>query len=395
MMLDRNLLQQAARWAVEVEYAGLPEYTAAFKDAATVKGIYPKTDNHEWTPGFCTGQYWLAYELTGKQAFRTAASAQIDSFLKRVEQKRDTDTHDMGFIYIPSCMAAYRLTGDGKARRALLLAADCLLQRFREKGQFIQAWGPLDAADNYRMIIDCMLNVPLLYLAQRFTGQEKYGAAGLAHTQTAIHYLIRPDASVYHTYYFDPQTGKPLKGVTHQGYSDDSFWARGQAWAIYGLALAYRQWRKEEYRQLFCRTTDFFLNKLPPDGVPYWDLIFQTGSEPKDSSAAAIAVCGILDMLPFLGPERERYETSADRILQSLITGYAVRQAAPGRGLLQHGVYGKSSPYNTVQDSGVDECNGWGDYFYLESLTRRLIDWKPYWYGDESDFGQEQNRTDQ
>lgn len=373
-------LQQAVKWATDVEYACLPDYTEMFKDAASEKGIYPKTDNHEWTPGFCTGQYWLSYELTKDPSFQKAASQQIDSFLERVEQRKDTDTHDMGFIYIPSCMAAYKLTSDMKAKRALLLAADCLLERFQEKGQFIQAWGPLGRTDNYRMIIDCMLNVPLLYLAEKMTGKKEYGEAGLAHTETAIKYLIRPDGSVYHTFYFEPETGKPLKGVTHQGYKDDSFWARGQAWAIYGLALAFRRWKKEEYRDLFYKTTDFFLDKLPDDGVPYWDLIFQSGTEPKDSSAAAIAVCGILDMLPFAGEHKERYEQAADRILDSLISYYAVREAEPGKGLLLHGVYGKSSPYNTVKDAGIDECNCWGDYFYLEALTRKLIDWKSYWY---------------
>lgn len=378
--MEQYLLQEAVRWAEDVERACLSEYTDAFKDAASENEIYPKTDNHEWTPGFCTGQYWLSYELTGNEAFQKAAERQIGSFLERVEQKKDTDTHDMGFIYIPSCMAAYRLTADEKAERAVLLAADCLLKRFQEKGKFIQAWGPLGAADNYRMIIDCMLNVPLLYLAEQMTGDKKYGAAGLAHTETSVKYLIRPDGSVYHTFYFDPETGKPLKGVTHQGYSNDSFWARGQAWAVYGLALAYRRWKKEEYRELFYKTADFFLKKLPEDGVPYWDLVFQEGTEPRDSSAAAIAVCGILDMLPFLGEQKERYEREADRILHSLISHYTVREAAPGKGLLLHGVYGKSSPYNTVKDSGIDECNCWGDYFYLEALARKRMDWKPYWY---------------
>ena len=136
-------------------------------------------------------------------------------------------------------MAAYKLTGNETAKKAALLAADRLCTRFQEKGQFLQAWGALGAKDNYRLIIDCLLNLPLLYWASEVTGQLRYREIALAHTATSMANLVRPDHSTYHTFFFDPETGAPLRGSTQQGYRDGSAWARGQAWGVYGMALAY------------------------------------------------------------------------------------------------------------------------------------------------------------
>ncbi len=359
----------------------LPAFTHAFRDAASVNNFYQPVDNFEWTPGFCTGQYWLAYEHTGEAAFREAALTQADSFLWRAENHIGMDNHDMGFLYTPSCVAAYKLAGSENGKKAALLAADALLARFREKGQFFQAWGAPGAADNYRMIIDCLLNLPLLYWATEITGQPVYREKALAHTKTSLNHLFRADGSTCHTFFFDGETGAPLRGVTHQGRHDGSAWARGQAWGVYGLALAYRYSREPRCADVFCRVTDFFIARLPEDSVPYWDLEFTDGDgEPKDSSAAAIAACGMLEMAKYLPPETaRRYSAKAHAIADSLARGYAVRDAAVSNGLLLHGVYNKSTPENTVLDQGVDECTVWGDYFWMELLTRLAGDWESYW----------------
>lgn len=359
----------------------LPIFTDHFQDSNSVNNFYPPTENVEWTTGFCTGEYWLAYELTGKNEFREAALRQVNSFLERIEKHIDVDHHDMGFLYSPSCVAAYMLTGSETGKKAALLAADHLMSRFQSKGQFIQAWGELGAEDNYRLIIDCLLNVPLLFWATDVTGDEKYRNVALAHTKTSVSCVVRPDNSTYHTYFFDPQTGAPMKGVTRQGYRDGSAWARGQAWGVYGMALSYRHTKDPMCIELFERVTDFFLDRLPADGVPYWDLDFKDGDgEPKDSSAAAAAVCGMLEMAQYLSAEKAyQYENAAKRILASLMRHYAVKSPEESNGLLLHGVYAKSSEFNPVEDRGVDECNTWGDYFYLEALTRVTLDWKPYW----------------
>ncbi len=378
----REQVEQAIKSCTKQLECNIPKFTESFQASSSENNFYMPIDNVEWTTGFCTGEYWLAYELTGSNIFRKAALRQVDSFLRRIERKIDVNHHDMGFLYTPSCVAAYKLTGSEVGKKAALLAADNLLARFQKKGQFLQAWGELGAPDNYRLIIDCLLNLPLLYWASDMTGDEKYRMAALAHTKTSLTNLIRPDNSTYHTYFFDRNTGAPLRGVTHQGYRNGSAWARGQAWGIYGTALSYRYTRNEHCIHLFERLTDFFLSRLPADHVPYWDLEFKDGDgEPKDSSAGAIAVCGILEMCEYLPEEAaKKYRNAASSILTSLMKNYAVQTCEQSNGLLLHGVYAKSSPYNSIpEDRGVDECNTWGDYFYLEALTRMSINWKSYW----------------
>ena len=359
----------------------LAEFTTQFQSSNSVHSFYEKSDNVEWTTGFCTGEYWLAWEHTHDDAFKKAALCQVDSFLQRIENKIDVDHHDMGFLYVPSCVAAYKLTGSGTAKKAALLAADQLCSRFQEKGQFLQAWGALGAKENYRLIIDCLLNVPLLYWASEVTGNPRYREIALAHTATSMAHLVRPDHSTYHTYFFDPETGTPVRGSTQQGYRDGSAWARGQAWGVYGMALAYFYTRDTKCIELFREVTDYFIARLPEDGIPYWDLTFIDGDEPRDSSAAAIAACGMLAMAPHLEEkEAAHYRAVAEQLAAALVEHCAVRDPAVSNGLLLHGVYAKNSPYNPIPaDRGVDECNTWGDYFYMELLTRLTTDWKMYW----------------
>lgn len=381
--MERGKLEKAAQQAVSILKENLKDYTEKFPASNSENQYYPITENVEWTTGFCTGLYWLAYELTKEEAFKKSAEIQVESFYKRIEEKIDVDHHDMGFLYTPSCVAAYQLTGSKNAKDAALMAADQLISRFQEKGQFIQAWGTLGAEDNYRLIIDCLLNLPLLYWASDVTGDEKYRDIAIRHTNTSISNLVREDYSTYHTYFFDRFTGEPVRGVTAQGYKDDSAWARGQAWGIYGTALAYRYTKEIRCADLFKKVTDFYIRHLPKDRVPYWDLSFSDGNdEPKDSSAAAVAVCGIMEMCDNKGLEEEErkvYLKKAEEMLESLIDSYAVKSTEKSNGILMHGVYAKSSPYNSVSDRGVDECNIWGDYFYMEALVRSLKEWKSYW----------------
>ena len=348
-----------------------------FPSSATRNQTYGVIDNIEWTDGFWTGLLWLCYEYTGDDAFKNLALKNVDSFLNRVEKRIELDHHDLGFLYSLSCVAGYKLTGSAEGRKAGLLAADKLMERFQEKGGFIQAWGELGARDNYRLIIDCLLNIPLLHWAFLETGKPVYRNAAMRHYEAACNNVIRDDASAYHTFYFDPETGEPLKGVTRQGYSDDSAWARGQAWGIYGIPLNYRYVKDDSAFNLFKGMTNYFLNRLPEDEVGYWDLIFTDGSnQSRDSSAAAIGVCGIHEMLKYL-PEVESdkntYRHAMHCILRSLMERYTAPEIKPGNPVLLHGVYSWHS------GKGVDEGNIWGDYYYMEALMRFYKDWNLYW----------------
>lgn len=364
------------RVADQVRY-NMEYFGTRFPSSATRNQTYGVIDNIEWTDGFWTGLLWLCYEYTGDDAFKNLALKNVDSFLNRVEKRIELDHHDLGFLYSLSCVAGYKLTGSAEGRKAGLLAADKLMERFQEKGGFIQAWGELGARDNYRLIIDCLLNIPLLHWAFLETGNPVYRNAAMRHYEAACNNVIRDDASAYHTFYFDPETGEPLKGVTRQGYSDDSAWARGQAWGIYGIPLNYRYVKDDSAFNLFKGMTNYFLNRLPEDEVCYWDLIFTDGSnQSRDSSAAAIGVCGIHEMLKYL-PEVESdkntYRHAMHCILRSLMERYTAPEIKPGNPVLLHGVYSWHS------GKGVDEGNIWGDYYYMEALMRFYKDWNLYW----------------
>jgi unsaturated chondroitin disaccharide hydrolase len=374
-------IQQAFDWAINQVKTYLPDFTSSFPYSHSENNFYAKSENVEWTTGFWTGIVWLCYEKTQNEDFKIAAESQVHSFFNRIVNKIDTNHHDMGFLYSPSCVAAYKLTGNEEGRKAALLAADNLISRFQSVGQFIQAWGNLGDEDNYRLIIDCLLNLPLLFWASETTKDDKYKEVALAHIDTAMKVIIRDDDSTYHTYYFDKKTGLPTKGITRQGYRDGSAWSRGQAWGIYGSAIAYHYTKNEKYFDLFKRMTNFFLTHLPQDLLPYWDFDFSTGStEPRDSSASAIAICGMLEMSKYL-PEKESlyYTTKAKELLNVLIDTCAVKDTSVSNGLLLHGTYARKSPYNPCNDRGVDECNTWGDYYYLEALMRLSKDWDSYW----------------
>ncbi|MBW4803750.1 glycoside hydrolase family 88 protein [Loigolactobacillus coryniformis] len=350
-----------------------------FPTPATVSNHYQPMKNTEWTNGFWTGMLWLAYEYTGDAKYRQLAEKNVASFTTRIQEKIAVDHHDLGFLYSPATVSAYKLTGNAIARETSILAAKQLATRFQPRGNFIQAWGAKGADDNYRLIIDALLNIPLLYWASRESGDTKLKEMADNHYQTAIHTVFRENGSTYHTYFFDKKTGQPKYGATHQGYSNDSDWARGQAWGIYGTALHYYNTHDESTFPIFKSVTNYYLNRLPIDHVPFWDMIFnEKDNQPRDSSSAAIAVCGIQEMLKYLpetDPDNMVYRMAMHSMLKSLINNYMTTDfnstnAVP---LLQHGVYSWHS------GKGVDEGNLWGDYFYFEALIRFYKDWQLYW----------------
>ena len=238
-------------------------------------------------------------------------------------------------FFTGECWLAYEATGDEVFREAALRQVDSFAHRLAVN----------ENLDHHDL---GFLYTPSCVAAWRLTGSETARRAAL-------------EAAERLTKRYQP-TGRFL-----------------QAWGVLGMALACRFTGKAEYLDKFRATAKFFLERLPEDGVPYWDLIFTEGSEPRDSSAAAIAACGLYEALPLVTEaERPALQAAADRLLDALCTRCAA-PAVPGGGVLAHGVYCKASPYNTVKDYGVDECNLWGDYFYMEALVRRTRRWTPYW----------------
>jgi unsaturated chondroitin disaccharide hydrolase len=355
--------------------ANMAEFGDRYPGDTTVEDRYGlRAANTGWTTSFWPGALWLAYDLTGEDRYLRAAQSHVRSFAERVEQRLDLDTHDLGFLYTLSCVVPWGRTGDETARDAALAAADHLLKRVLDSAGIIQAWGDLsDPRQRGRTIIDSLMNTPLLFWSTEVTGDPRYADAARRHAAQLRDHILRPDDTTFHTFFWDIETGEPLRGETEQGSADDSCWARGQAWGIYGFALNFRHTGDPSFLLAARRCADYFLAHLPADHVAYWDLVFSDGSgEERDSSAAAIAASGLMELAQMLGAGElaEHYQAAANRILGSLIDGYSTAGHPRSNALILHGVYDK--PKNV----GVDEGNLWGDYFFLEALTRMT---RPGW----------------
>ncbi|GIP26817.1 glucuronyl hydrolase [Paenibacillus sp. J23TS9] len=340
---------------------------------------YEWGDNNDWIEGFYVGMMWLAYEYEQDPFYKEAAESYLANFKDRLDRHVALDHHDIGFLYSLSAVAEWRVTGSTAARDAALQAADKLLQRWRPRIGIIQAWGKEDDPDNGgRIIIDCLLNLPLLFWAHEQTGEAKYYDIAMQHALQSQKFLVRGDGSSYHTFYFHTENGNAHRGGTHQGYQDGSTWTRGQAWGIYGFALAYRYTKHEAFLDTSKRLARYFIEHLPEDAVVYWDFdVMVEEGTPRDSSASAIAACGLLELLDLTGgsdPDRTVFEDALNRSMKSLVEHYATTGQADAEGLLKHG------SYHVRGDRAPDDYMIWGDYFYLEALVRLEKGNKGYWY---------------
>lgn len=343
------------------------------------KKIYVPHDNDNWTHGMYTGCFLLAYELTGDKKFLDVATVQMASYQKRMDEKIKLNDHDVGFVYIPSCIAYYKVTGDKKIRDLAIAAAEHLYNySFSQKGGFVirSAWH-LQDYDANRTMMDTLMNIPLFYWAWEETGDKKFFDAANSQIDITERLLMREDGSSYHHYQFDIENHAPVKGLTFQGHRDESTWSRGHAWGISGFPIAYSYNKDKNLLLLHRDAVYYMLNHLPDDYVPYWDYDFIDGDEPRDSSAAVISVCGLLEACKYLAddvPEKAIYKTAAHKILNSIIDNYAGDIGEPYDGLVAH-VAG-AVPMN----SGLDMCATYGDFFFLEALLRLTKpDWKKYW----------------
>lgn len=378
---SKDKIDKALSEALRIVDRNLTRIGENFTEDESSNGRYVLSDNVRWTAAFLTGVLWIAYEITYEEKYRITAEKHVESFIDRVENKKYLDHHDMGFLYSLSCVSAYKLTGNERAKKAAIKAADLLADRFIEKGQFILAWGEVDSEERKKdgnfLIIDCLFNIPLLYWASSVTGDGRYKDIAKRHLETTVKYIIRDDGSSFHRFSFDYETGKPLGGGTVQGASDDSCWSRGQAWGIGGFALNYKETGNKDDVACFKSVLDFYLAHLPKDKVPFWDLIFTDGdAEPRDSSAAVIVICAVMEMAKYLpedDPDMPRYKEAAAEMFNSIIDNYAATYEMDCDGLILHGT--GSKPHNM----GVDECTVWGDYFYMEAIIRSLKDWDTYW----------------
>ncbi len=374
--VNKAWLDKEIRFVLKKIDENLETFKEKVPPAASENLMYIPEENTDWTASFWIGMLYLAYEYTSDEKYLDVINVQLESFKHRLKENIQLETHDIGFLYSLSTVAGYQVLGDQTARETAIKAADKLITRYHEKAKILQAWGDLsDPEQKGRMIIDCNMNLPLLYFAAKETGDRRYYDIAVNHAEQAAKYFVREDSSTFHTYYMDTETGEPLYGKTAQGYSDQSCWARGQAWGVYGFVLSYVHTGDKKFLDIAEKLAIYFLNRLPEDDICYWDLDFTEGNEERDSSAAAIMACGLLELskhLPISNEYREHYENAAIKMIKSLAENYTTKNVN-SNGILLHAVYSKPG------GNGVDECCIWGDYYYLEALIRTVMSWRMYW----------------
>lgn len=338
----------------------------AFADRFPTVGAgtqYVTTPNDNWLAAFWPGLLWLAYSATGDPAFRDRAEALLPTFVQRLDARVHI-THDLGFLYALSARAQWQLTGSQDAHRLALRAAADLARRYRPTGRYIQAWGPVgDPEDGGRIIIDTMMNVPLLFWSGEQTGDPHLQQIARDHVDIAAKHLVRADYSTAHTFFFDQETGAPLGAKTHQGYADDSLWSRGQGWAIHGFATAAQWTGSSDYRDIALNAAERFMAELPADHVATWDLrLPDDAPHYLDTSASAIAAAGMLRLARLLDPATSaQLHEHASTLLRALIDQH-LETHPDAQGLLRNGTYHAHKGY------GVNEYFICGDYFFLEAL---------------------------
>jgi hypothetical protein len=320
-----------------------------------------------WTTGFFPGSLWYLYEYSGDPLVMDAAMRRTSALFN--EQFNDSD-HDLGFKMYCSYGNGLRIAGDTSYRAVLLRSANSLMKRFDPKVGCIRSWGDYrDTTAPYLVIVDNMMNLELLFWAARQSGDSSYFKAAVVHADSTLVHHYRPDGSSYHVVEYDPSSGQVLKKRTHQGYADESAWARGQAWGLYGYVMSFRETGFRRYLDHAEKIAGFLINhpNLPADKIPYWD--FNAPEIPntyRDASAAAIMASALLELSQLSKREESKsYFGVAEQILLSLSShNYRSDPGENNNFLLKHSVGHLNAK------SEVDVPLSYADYYYIEALLR-------------------------
>lgn len=317
----------------------------------------------EWCAGFWPGVLWYDYENTRNEQIKENA----EKYTKSLEFLSQTPAfdHDLGFLVFCSYGNGYRLTGDKKFKDVILATADTLATLYNPNVGTILSWPRnVEMLGGHNTIMDNMMNLEMMFWAAKNGGDKSLYDKAVRHAEVTMEHHFRPDHSCYHVAVYDPETGAFLKGMTHQGYSDDSMWARGQAWAIYGYTMVYRETRDPKFLDFAQKVTDVYLDRLPEDMVPYWDFDDPSIPEaPRDASAAGVVASALLELQGYCDDEhKQTYKDAAVKMLASLSNDY--RSGDVRSSFLDHSVG------HMPAGSEIDASIIYADYYYLEALTR-------------------------
>lgn len=372
---------ETAEAQLKNQLVAVPE-PVAYPRTTGKDGKLKATKLNDWTEGFYPRCLWYVYEFSKDDFWKENAIKWTEAL---EPMKKTTHHHDVGFLMYCSFGNGYRLTGNEKYKDILIESANSLCTRYNDTVGCLESWNYRKAWNGkdewfYPVIIDNMMNLELLYFATKVTGDKKYADIATKHARTTAKNQFREDYSNYHVVNYDENTGEVLHKATCQGFSDNSAWARGQAWSIYGYTMVYRETKDRFFLDMAVKTAEFWLNhpNMPEDGIPYWD--FNAGQPgyvpdwdynpeqfkvvPRDASAAAIAASAFLELANYVN-DGEKYYNAAEHILKSLSSPDYL--AAPGTNnnfVLMHSV--GSIPHGNE----IDVPLVYADYYYLEALLR-------------------------
>ncbi|MGS2762187.1 glycoside hydrolase family 88 protein [Sinomicrobium sp. M5D2P9] len=348
------------------------------------RNIPPGTDEwrfveyEDWTSGFWPGILWYLYEYTGEEKWKREADG-FSRYLEPLSRRPATD-HDLGFQVFNSFGNGCRLTNNPEYKEIILRTADTLATLYNPTVGTILSWSrevPNMEWPQHNTIIDNMINLELLFWASKNGGGAELYDMAEQHARTTMQNHFREDFSVYHAVVYDTLTGEKIKAVTHQGYADESMWARGQAWAIYGYTMVYGETGKTEFLDFAHKVAKVYLDRLPDDLIPYWDFDAPgIPDEPRDASAAAIVASALIELSGYTDKEElsREYLNKAEAMLK-VLSGRKYRSGNGNSAFLLH------STGHKPNGSEVDYSIIYADYYYIEALVRlkKLREEKSEW----------------
>lgn len=323
-----------------------------------------KATKEEWTAGFWPGVLWYDYEATGNDSIKVEA----DKFTRSLEFLAETPAydHDLGFLVFCSYGNGYRLTGNEEYKNVVLAVADTLATLYKPAVGAILSWPRnVEMFGGHNTIMDNMINLEMLFWAAKNGGDRKLYDIAVSHADKTMQNQFRDDYTSYHVAVYDTVSGKCINRCTHQGYADSSMWARGQAWAIYGYTVVYRETKDPKYLEFAEKVTQAYLDRLPEDYIPYWDFSAPgIPDAPRDASAACVVASALLEMSTFCtGEQADEYKNAAVKMLASLGSD-KYRAGEANNSLLLH------STGHWPAGSEIDASIIYADYYYMEALLR-------------------------
>lgn len=356
-------LQQAQKTLSSLKDPAMIPRSIAHDDTA-----WRLVNYRDWTSGFWPGILWYAYEVSNKEDWKAAAEKSSRSLFPLVDSS--AIDHDIGFQLFCSVGNGYRLTRDSTYRQILLRAADSLATLFNPKVGTILSWPRkvpgVDWPLRHNTIMDNMINLDLLFWAAKNGGGKRLYDIAVDHAVTTMKNQFRPDYTSYHVVIYDTATGRKIKGMTHQGLNDSSMWARGQAWAIYGYTMVYRETGDPQFLDFAQKVTDVYLSRLPEDGIPYWDFDDPAIPQaPRDASAAAVVASALLQLSTLMDDQSKAktyYNKAVNMLTELSSERYQSREVNDA--FLLH------SSGHKPNGGEINASIIYADYYYLEALLR-------------------------